>query len=123
MLCELFYPMKNFQWVSEHAGSSEGDYATYDLDASHRSRIENKNKITNHKDKFPPCLVMLRPFQCKSWKAVQRLQSTKVDENYSAIGASGYLARFYLFQNIFKQLCFRACPLGSRLSFSPDTVS
>ena len=30
VLCELLYPMKNFEGVSEEAGSSEGDDTTYD---------------------------------------------------------------------------------------------
>jgi hypothetical protein len=138
MLCELLYPMKNFEWVSEHAGSSEGDDTAYDskiyiINAEVKIRMNLQTARVNllHAPKsrcstflrskgIKSRLVMLRPFQSKSWKAVQRLQSTKVDENDSAIRASRYLARFQQFQSVVKQLRFHAYSLGPRLYFSPD---
>jgi len=139
MLCELLYPMKDFEWVSIETGGGEGDNTTYDLVVvSYQCRSENKGEFTTridllHAPKLRCCaflrseciksrLVMLSAFRSKTWKTVQCFQSTKMDENYSAIGASRYLARFELFQNIVKHLRFRVYPSGPRLYFSPDTV-
>jgi hypothetical protein len=128
MLCELLYPVKNLEWVSEHAGSSEGDDTTYDLemyliDPEVKIRMNLRTTRINllHAPKLRRCaflcpkgikshLVVLRPSQTKSWKAFQCLQCTKVDENYSAIRAARYLASFQPFQSLVKKLRFHAYP-------------